>query len=510
MSIEAVDFDETLTLEEWLKSDEAAELQNRLEERILTLLFSDDISESQFQQMVQYLARIGTDLSKSSLLEKEIIELNEPFDELITQCGFGKKAWKATCKTGRFFKKHRKEILAGVAICATGIGIAVVTGYALSASVGGVVVAGAKSIFSTEEKPNPLIPNVRPPTQQELAECQQALSKPLPQIEVPISADELLVTSKGIWVNGQFYSNEQLMHQSIVQNELSSYLSTNYGWTPVPPEHLNTFSSSSDPQQAKPQDLQHTYGTVINPSKTFEVERDVISTKFIIEGKQIPSCQIGWINGINNTYRESMMSGQYIQSLSGGLAVSGVHNCSHTPIVDLLECVLLNYNGHSPFTAKMVKEDWNAFHEANANNPHAKFLQFCHSQGAIHVKNALEQSLPEIRDRIIVVAIAPAAVVPKEFCFQSFNYVSEKDIVYKFELTDPPSFESLTVDDVILPTVAERIYSDQLIILKAHPEATGIDHAFLSPTYRESMEERLAEYQFHEGIYSAEEKGNVK
>lgn len=51
---------------------------------------------------------------------------------------------------GNFFVNHGLKIAAGIGIAATGVGLAYITGYTLSVTIGSVVLAGAGSIFSPE------------------------------------------------------------------------------------------------------------------------------------------------------------------------------------------------------------------------------------------------------------------------------------------------------------------------------------------------------------------------
>ena len=66
---------------------------------------------------------------------------------------------------------------------------------------------------------------------------------------------------------------------------------------------------------------------------------------------------------------------------------------------------------------------WNSFFDKSSAN--AKFLMICHSQGAIHVRNALLDYPPELRKRIIVVAIAPAAYIYQKTCAKMIHYRAE-------------------------------------------------------------------------------------
>ncbi len=96
--------------------------------------------------------------------------------------------------------------------------------------------------------------------------------------------------------------------------------------------------------------------------------------------------------------------------------------------MDLPECLMgLNYIATEP--VRQLHKMWNSFFDKSSAN--AKFLMICHSQGAIHVRNALLDYPPELRDRILIVAIAPAAYIYKEACAKVIHYRAEwwRDIV---------------------------------------------------------------------------------
>jgi hypothetical protein len=319
----------------------------------------------------------------------------------------------------------------------------------------------------------------------------QSLILALPPLELPSSNSEILVTAEGIWANGQFFSSQALMQNSLFAREwsLSEKSSSRELMDPLP---------SREEKRAVHGDYRANRIEEPQPSR---------SKTFVIEGRQHNRCYIGWINGINNTLKESKESACYIQTVSGGHAISGIYNCTHGFLVDILEAGFFNHQGYSPNTARLLQNEWRAFHEANQDRPNAKLVQVCHSQGAIDVKNALIASSPEVQNRVIVVAIAPAAVVPQRLCFQSYNYASEKDFIYKLEPDPVRPIISLTLDDVILPTFGDAIDDrGELILLTPHPEAEGIDHAVQSPTYHGVLKNHLEIYEQHKGEYLPKEK----
>ena len=141
---------------------------------------------------------------------------------------------------------------------------------------------------------------------------------------------------------------------------------------------------------------------------------------------------IGFINGIWNDAKGSRESAEYLSKLAGGYNIHAVYNATHGTCVDLNECKIgLNYIATEP--VRQLHKMWNSFFEKSSAN--AKFLMICHSQGAIHVRNALLDYPPELRERILVVAIAPAAYIYQETCAKVIHYRAEwwRDFVPRFD-----------------------------------------------------------------------------
>ena len=130
---------------------------------------------------------------------------------------------------------------------------------------------------------------------------------------------------------------------------------------------------------------------------------------------------IGFINGIWNNLKGSKEGAEYVSRLAGGYNIHAVYNATHGDM-DLPECLMgLNYIATEP--VRQLHKMWNSFFEKSSAN--AKFLMVCHSQGAIHVRNALLDYPPELRERILVVAIAPAAYIYQETCAKVIHYRAE-------------------------------------------------------------------------------------
>ena len=224
------------------------------------------------------------------------------------------------------------------------------------------------------------------------------------------------------------------------------------------------------------------------------------STRINTTGERNSRLRIGGINGVNTSWDEAFSHAKYIGELALGKSIEWTYNRSHSLLVDLAEVMHLNYLEYSPTNANVLLENWITFHKENQKRPNAKYLQIAHSQGALHVRNALLEAPPEVRNRVIVVAIAPAGVVPQAYCFRSFNYACEGDAI--------PAYESVNIYRQYLKRlVSEREYNTvmarrkELIILKRHPNATGSPHDFEGVSFRERIQFHITDYLEHKGEY---------
>jgi hypothetical protein len=229
-------------------------------------------------------------------------------------------------------------------------------------------------------------------------------------------------------------------------------------------------------------------------------ENEVIPNK-VIAGptmpppeKPKPQYRIFGINGIGTSLDEALGHGDYLSdSIVNGECI-WVYNKTNDIDFDILETLVFNYGGISINTAAELKDNWTKFHELNLKNPKLKCLQFCHSQGALHVKNALRGCPQEIRDRVIVVAIAPASVIPKDLCYESYNYVSSRDAV---------PYGELIYDAIFKPHHfgLSLKHLKELILLPAHPDESLFDHGIRSKTFRETIEGHISGFEKARGEY---------
>ena len=200
----------------------------------------------------------------------------------------------------------------------------------------------------------------------------------------------------------------------------------------------------------------------INFCSSYIKEEYIRSRPYQTGSFDLPNGAIGFINGINNTPIESLRSSTSLSLMAQGADIYGIYNATHSAFVDALECAVGHAGIHTP-PVQMLKDKWS--HLISTNTPNAKFLEICHSGGADHLKNALETSSSSVRQRIIVLAIAPSVIIPKRLCFKSDNYVSRRDFVTHLDF------------------FGKMRYGNQLHVLEPHPNAKFWDHEFLSPTF---------------------------
>lgn len=195
---------------------------------------------------------------------------------------------------------------------------------------------------------------------------------------------------------------------------------------------------------------------------------------------ELPNMEIGFINGIDNTYTEARHSAIYISRLAGGYNVHAVYNATHGRTTDAKECWKgLRYIATDP--VRQLHKMWNSFFEKSSAN--TKFLMICHSQGAIHVRNALLDYPPELRARILVVAVAPGGYIYQESCAQVVHFRAHVN-------RDPVPY----IDQGGIGRSRKTI-----VELDSHPDAPWLDHPFESPTYQKKLTDRIDVYKESNG-----------
>lgn len=220
-------------------------------------------------------------------------------------------------------------------------------------------------------------------------------------------------------------------------------------------QNIKSYSENSELLRALPRDFH-------KPSFRTDLQRPELS-----------SGRIGFVNGINTLHKEAKSHMSYLSDYTGGKNIHGVYNQSRGTLVDLVESAHQLAYGTPTLAVIETINMWSDFFQKNNKDP---FLHICHSQGAIITRNSLEFTRPAYRNRIIVVAIAPAAYINKNLCQKVYHYASKNDIVPKIDV------------------IGRMRCQDTTKILEPHPYAQGQDHSFQSPTYSDIIRDHIDEY----------------
>ncbi len=360
-----------------------------------------------------------------------------------------KKVKKAAEKVAHFVKEHKTEILIGVAIAAVATGAVFLSGALVAGAVGTQVPNGVGGKKDDEDETQLRDSGPKTIAATGLTSPIQVDPKPIePTISPPANPIKQAISG--------FFDG--------IQRGVSALFS-----------HFTDKKSSSDCAKANSE-----------PGKSCFIKT---------EGVKKPGAQIGFINGMNTSVSESMSHMEHLRQFVGDLHIEGVYNHSNTPPVDVAEIFLLNYAGVAPNTGKLLVENWSRFHKENEHNPDAKYLQFTHSMGNILTKDALQMAPQEIRDRVIVVAIAPAAIIPVGLCHDAYHYASLKDLVHYGENVHTVTIAAFNAEEEQTAMWTQLGKNkDQLVLLDPHEEAKGMDHGFESPTFSKSVKDHIQMY----------------
>ena len=189
---------------------------------------------------------------------------------------------------------------------------------------------------------------------------------------------------------------------------------------------------------------------------------------------------IVFINGIMTNKEQAEKHAKLISDMAGGVNVSYVHNASHGFYQDIAE----SSYGRSHLCTTPVALIQKLLTDIFNQKEKVKNVQVvCHSQGSIHMENALLGMKEEHRNRVIVLAIAPARFIKRKICLKAFNYTSERDPIPKVM---SKLFDSQDIKN-----------SANITVLKPRKDISRfsiIDHSFDSPTYKEAIDFHIKRY----------------
>ncbi len=189
---------------------------------------------------------------------------------------------------------------------------------------------------------------------------------------------------------------------------------------------------------------------------------------------QIAEIGISCINGIMNTLKDAHATARALSEMASDHYVNFVYNQSRGFIADIARCFFELYFYMQTRAVKNQQKAWDAYF--TVASPEAFLYHECHSEGAIITRNALMTYPEELRQRIMVVAIAPGAYIDKKYAYQVTHYRSTRDIV------------------PLLDFVGAFRCRDSTVVLKPHPNAPWLDHSINSPTYQAARKYQMDSY----------------
>ncbi len=209
------------------------------------------------------------------------------------------------------------------------------------------------------------------------------------------------------------------------------------------------------------------------PYKLFGPPRDLSTvSKYYIKENEDGTGICMFQNGVRNNKREYQKNLEYLAQMSKGIPIVGIHQhtCDGEGLLDdFLRYFIYNISGTMSNASTELLTTWVDYVE---NNPGKRILMFCHSEGAVHVRNALRNCAPEISSQIDVVVIAGGAYIDKDLAGSVAHYCSSRDIVPYLDYFGR----------------RRAIEQGTLHVLEPAFGASYMDHSFRSPTFEDSIE----------------------
>ncbi|NGX49085.1 MAG: hypothetical protein K940chlam5_00681 [Candidatus Anoxychlamydiales bacterium] len=200
-----------------------------------------------------------------------------------------------------------------------------------------------------------------------------------------------------------------------------------------------------------------------SPSRAFDLNKKEIS----------PNKRIYFSNGIYNSFKEAGESAEHLSKMANNSNIYGIYNEHLGKGSDILRAGMSLMFGISSKASKLIANEWVKYLDKDEKN---KILHFCHSESALNTRIALDRIDKSYRERIGLVAIAPAGHISKTLVNEARHYASKRDFVH---LIDNKGFME---------------NYDNIVTLPPSPSAKMWDHNFMSPTYAPSMKQEIDDF----------------
>lgn len=159
-----------------------------------------------------------------------------------------------------------------------------------------------------------------------------------------------------------------------------------------------------------------------------ELNTEAKSSPYCLEQRNNPERgQIGYINGIGTSLDQARFDAYcFSDNLASKHNICGIYSTTHGYATDLYVS-LQAQNGIISEPVKLLLEQWNDFFLKH--NKNERYLQLCMSQGVIMVDLALSLLPTNLRERICVLAFAPACIIPNFENCQVIHFIKKEDTV---------------------------------------------------------------------------------
>lgn len=196
---------------------------------------------------------------------------------------------------------------------------------------------------------------------------------------------------------------------------------------------------------------------------------------------ELPDGEIMYMNGIGNSFEDSKQNATHLSDMAGGCNVTVVYSGSKDICSDLMKCCMgLNYVATE--SVNLLHRAWDRFFRRKGNED-KYILMTGSSRGIIEIRNALSSYPASLRERILVVAIAPGAYIDKNLCGKVIHYRATlwRDCIPHIDISGAMRCRNTTR------------------VLSSHPKADFFDHSFTSPTYEDVLKQHIKNYIRSEG-----------
>jgi hypothetical protein len=176
----------------------------------------------------------------------------------------------------------------------------------------------------------------------------------------------------------------------------------------------------------------HRHHCLETPGKEISVYADLEkgiatpSCTFHLYRKELARGQIGLHNGMGCSYDAARWCAYRMSDESAqGYNIHASYSATVNQRWDFASAILGQGGTATPPVVQLL-EQWLDFAE---KCDHDRLLQLCTSRGAIEVHNALKLLPDAVRQRIIVITIAPACLIPAELAYKVVNLIVPSDPV---------------------------------------------------------------------------------